>query len=819
MLPVFLNVREAVVFKRTDGLDCASILPLNTFCQRVPLVYPLLVWVLFTSAVFAQANDGKEGEDSGNAPVVKGIQFEGLERFSPDKLLSRMETEVGEPFKEHILRNDIHRLYKFGSVNRVQWQKEDVEGGVRLVLIVQENPVIQKVKLVGVNEFTKNTLRDELEITSSRTMDPNKLNRDRKHLLKKYREKGFHFVEVRTRKLEGDSGMILRIEVVEGPQVYFGEITVKGTEAFEQDTVVDQMKSAPSWFWGSSYYREDRLRKDLDRIKAFYRGRGYLDVTVELQQVRFSASKEYAFVTIGVEEGAQYGIEQIQFEGNTVFEREALLQETVLRPGDTFRLNDVSADQQSLKLLYGENSYIDTRVNWSYQILEDSMAVRLVYQITERGKTRTGKIEISGNTKTREKVIRRQLEVEPGEPLNLVELRNSIQDLRATRYFKQVSIDRTETDEPGVKDLEVKVEETSTGRIRFGGGFSSNVGLIGIFQISQQNFDITNWPESFSEVLEGTAFAGGGQTLSITLKPGTERSRYSLSFREPYLYDQPIGLDVEGSLFSQIFDEYDVRQAGGSVGLDYRFEEEDLTISGDLERKNLDITDIDDDSPDDLLNIRGKHGLLSFTPGFSADKRNQSINTTSGYTFSSSYKYTTGDFDYGKWQNNFKKFFPLYTHPDTGNHVLTFQARYGIAHSFDDEKTPVFDRFYAGGTNTIRGFDFRTISPREGDDVEVGGENRWIANLEYTFPLIRSGRGPGGRRRDFLRGALFSDAGTVGFETRDLDDNIRASVGFGIRFKIPGMGQRPFALDFGFPIREVEGDETRVISFDIGASF
>jgi outer membrane protein insertion porin family len=650
-------------------------------------------------------------------------------------------------------------------------------------------------------------------------MDPNKLNRDRKHILKKYREKGFHFVGVRTRKLEGASGIILRIEVVEGPQVYFGEISVEGTDAFEEDTVISYMESAPSWFWGSSYYRKDRLMKDLDRIKSFYRGRGYLDATVNLSKVRFSASKEYAFVTIEVEEGPQYDIDQIQFEGNTVFERTELLNETVLRPGDKFRLNDVSADQRSLKLLYGENSYIDTRVDWSYQILGDSNSVRLVYQITERGKTRTGKIEISGNTKTREKVIRRQLEVEPGEPLNLVELRNSIQDLRATRYFQQVSIDRTSAEEPGVKDLEVKVKETSTGRIRFGGGFSSNVGLIGIFQISQQNFDITNWPESFSEVLEGTAFAGGGQTLSITLKPGTERSRYSLSFREPYLYDQPIGFNVEGAIFSQIFEEYDLRQVGGSVGLDYRFEEEDFTVSGDVERKNLEITDIDDNSPDDLLNIRGDHALLSISPGFSVDKRNQSINTTSGYTFSTSYQYTTGDFDYGKWQSNFKKFFPIYTHPDTGNHVLTFRARYGLAQSFDDNKTPVFDRFYAGGTNTVRGFDFRTISPREGDDVEVGGENRWITNLEYTFPLIRSGRGPGGRRRDFLRGALFSDAGTVGFETRDLDDNIRASVGVGIRFKIPGMGQRPFALDFGFPVREVEGDETRVISFDIGASF
>lgn len=774
---------------------------------------------LLTASGLSQEEESSSGPSSGNDgdEIVQEIQFEGLNRFDSVDLLSQMQTSEGKPFVERILRNDIRRLYQVGAIKRVRWNKQDVDGGVRINLIVQENPKIQSVELVGVREFTKQSLLDEMEIIGARTMDQNKLNRDHKKIKDKYQERGYHFVEVHTKQLEGSSGIILRVEVVEGPQVYIEEIQAEGVEAFDESTVIGAMKSDPGWFFFSSaYYRKERLMEDLDRIEKFYRERGYLDAEARLKRVTFNPEKTEAFVTVEVDEGKQYTVGEIVFEGNTYFERKKLMDEIVLRAGEPFRLDDVTLDRQSINRLYGKNSYIDTQVDWRYQVIEGEDAVRLVFQITERGETQTGKIEIKGNTKTMDKVVRRNISLEPGEPLNLVKLRESIQNLRSTRYFQQVSVDRSPAEDPGVQDVTVEVKEKNTGQIRFGGGFSSDVGIIGIFQIRENNFDISKPPGSLEDLIKGNAFSGAGQQLSITARPGNERSRYSISFREPYLFDQPLGMTVEGSIFEQVFEDYDINRRGASLGFDYRFE--DVTISNRFEREVIEGTNIDSGSPIDLRDIEGENVLLSTTPGISIDKRNRQITPSSGYQFQTSYKATTGDFKYWKWTTDLRTYYPLYSHPKTGEHILSFRARYGWMDPYDNGRTPTFDRFFAGGTRTIRGFDYRSISPRVGD-VEIGGNTRWIGNLEYTFPLFRSSRRPGGRRIDYLRGALFTDAGTVGFENRDLDENIRASYGFGIRFRVPGVNQRPFALDFAFPIREVDGDETRVFSFDIGTSF
>ncbi len=777
----------------------------------------LMVIVLLLGKAMIPVSSPAAQEDSEKGPRIQEIEFKGLKQYRPSTLKSKMKTSEGKQFSQEVLRNDIRRLYQAGYVDRVQWNTDSVEGGVRLTLQVSENPRLQRVELEGVTVFTINELEKELKIKGKRTLDNHLVNQDKQRLKEKYREKGFHFVRINERKQEGDQGMILVMEVVEGPRVYVEEITINGAQVFDEDTLIDLMDSEPGWLFTSTYYKRKTLEKDVKKLKRYYRRHGYLDAEVEIEDVRFSPGKESAYITLQVDEGTQYMIESVEFKGNSLFSRDRLLKQIELRPDEPLQLRKMALDRRSIRTLYGKNAYIDTEVDWNYEVIPDSNRVRLIFQITEHGTTTAGRIEIKGNTKTKDYVIRRNITVEPGQPVDLTKLRESRQNLRSTRYFSKVQDKRNPTEKPGVEDITYVVEETSTGRIRFGGGVSSEAGIVGLLQISQQNFDITNVPESFSEIIEGTGFAGGGQSLNITMRPGVERSRYSIDFREPYLYSQPLGLNVGGSIFSREFDDFNEDRASANLGLDYREEDAGWTYSLGLEFENIEITDVEEGSPTDIRNIEGKFDLYSVKPGLRIDKRNKKIIPSSGYLFETDYKHTIGDFDFGKWTADFKKFFELYSTPTDGAHILSLRGRLGYMESFNDSlETPSFERFYAGGSSTIRGFEFRTVSPKV-QDVEVGGNAQWIANLEYTFPLFRDRAG--GRWRDYLRGAVFVDSGTVVNDYQNFDERIRASAGVGLRIQIPGMGPVPFALDFGFPIREEPQDDDQVISFDIQAGF
>jgi len=793
--------------------------------SQVAVYVPLIVFfvVVFLCSEGITQESGENGRQPVRSseqerPIVRDIRFEGLERYSPGELASRMKTEEGEPFREEVLRSDIRRLYRDGFVKRVRWQteKEKEEGGLRLTLQVAENPRLEDVRLEGLEALTGTKVREDLKILTSKRLNSYTVNRDKRTLKDKYREKGYHFVQVNDRVIEGEEGggKILVLEVVEGPQVAVEEVTVQGTEAYDADTLVDLMDSEPTWIFGSTRFSKEKLDRDVKKIKQFYRKNGYLDASVRVRELRFSPDKQEVYITLTVKEGPQYQIESVEFSGNTLFSREKLLQQIELRSGNALQLRKMALDRRSIRTLYGKRAYIDTEVDWNYEVIPETNRVRLNFQITEHGTTTAGRIDIRGNDKTKEHVIRREIEVEPGQPIDLTKLRESRQNLRGTRYFSKVEQERVPTDKPGVEDLVYNVEETSTGQLQFGGGFSSDAGIVGLFKISQKNFDIANVPESFDEILGGTGFAGGGQTLNITIRPGVEQSRFSINFREPYVYDQPIGMDVGLSLFDREFDDFSENRSSANLGLDYR--DEDWTYSMGFEFENIEITNVETGSPTDIRNIDGKFDLYSVTPGVELDRRNRPFVPTSGYLLRTNFRSTFGDFNFGKWTVDAKKLFTLYSRPTSGSHVLTLSTNLGHIEAYDDGGVPSFDRFYAGGAKTIRGFDFRTVSPKV-RGVEVGGNSKWVATAEYTFPIVRNR--VGGRWRDFVRGAVFVDTGTVSETFSGFDQKIRSAVGFGVRIKIPGMGPVPFALDFGFPIDKEDEDDEQLISFDINAGF
>ena len=354
-----------------------------------------------------------------------------------------------------------------------------------------------------------------------------------------------------------------------------------------------------------------------------------------------------------------------------------------------------------------------------------------------------------------------------------------------------------------IADLVVNLEETQTGRFMVGVAVNSDAGLVGQIMLDERNFDWRRFPRSWRELRSGDAFRGGGQRFRLEAAPGTEVQRYVASWQEPYLLDTPISLNLSGSYFDRRFDDWDEQRLGGRVALGYQWTDRDL--SAQLTYRG-EVVNIHEAAPAvgqlvEYDEVRGDNYVNGFGIRVINDTRDNPFLATEGYYVSATVEQVIGSFTYTRGVVDARTYYLLNERPDhTGRHVLTYQARLG----FTGSDTPIYDRFYAGGFSTMRGFDFRGASPlRLG--FEVGGDFQFLNTLEYLFPITAD---------DMVRGVMFVDHGTVN-ENVSLD-NYRVTPGVGLRLTIPAMGPAPIALDFGWPIAEADGDDKRVFTFNVG---
>lgn len=349
--------------------------------------------------------------------------------------------------------------------------------------------------------------------------------------------------------------------------------------------------------------------------------------------------------------------------------------------------------------------------------------------------------------------------------------------------------------------VDVYVEETQTGRFMFGAGINSDAGVTGQIVIDERNFDITRFPTSWRDFADGTAFRGGGQGFRLEAMPGTQVQRYLASFTEPYFLNTPVSLNLSGFLYDRRFYDWDEARLGGRVALGYRLTP-DLSISGALRAERVEIDDPRVLIPD-LAEVLGDNNLYSGRLSLTHDTRDIPFSPTEGHLFELSYEQVFGSFDYSRVELDFRKYFLIRERPDgSGRHTLGFMHRLG----FTGSQTPIFERFYAGGFSTMRGFDYRGASP-ELSTVRVGGDFMFLGSAEYMFPLTAD---------DMLKGALFVDYGTVEREIEIKGENFRVAPGFGVRISVPALGPAPLAFDFAFPIAKADTDDTRVFTFFFG---
>jgi outer membrane protein insertion porin family len=361
---------------------------------------------------------------------------------------------------------------------------------------------------------------------------------------------------------------------------------------------------------------------------------------------------------------------------------------------------------------------------------------------------------------------------------------------------------------PPTVDFDVYVDETRTGRFMFGMGVNSNLGVTGQITIDERNFDWRRPPTSWEDVVNGTAWRGGGQGFRLEAQPGTQVQRYLVSFTQPYLYlgsvATPFSLNTSASFYNRRYFDWSEQRLGGRLALGYRLTH-DLSLSGALRAENVNISNLRVAGVPQLDAVRGNNDLFSGKTIMTHDTRDTPFAATEGHLIELSYEQVFGSFDYPRGEIDYRQYFLARERPDgSGRHTLAYSFQLG----FSGAQTPIFENYFAGGFSTMRGFDFRGASPRDAaSGVTLGGRFQFLGSVEYMFPLTAD---------DMMKGVVFCDYGTVEQNIEIDANNYRVSPGVGLRISIPAMGPAPLALDLAIPVHHAPGDNIQNFSFFFG---
>lgn len=765
------------------------------------------------AAPTAPAVSGIVSAELAGRPVA-GVRIIGNTQVSTAVILNLVRTRQGEPFDPATVEEDYRRIYNLRKFSNVEARVEPIaDGGVIVSFSVSEQKQVARVAFRGLKAAEEAALREIIDVKAGEAIDRFRISVARDAIENYYREKNYPFahVEVDDDALAKTGELVFN--VTEGPNVRVRNVKFIGNKSFTDDKLKGQIRTS-SWIFifSPGTFNAETIEQDVAAIRKFYEGRGFFDVRVGRKLV-FSPDQTELMVEFVIEEGIRYKVDRVSFRGNKSVQEDVLKKDLRLHEGRYFDAELLQRDVRDVVKAYSPYGFIYDpeaknpeylQINPKTVFKRDAGTVELVYDISEGNKFALGRILVRGNWKTQDKVVLREMRVAPGQTYNSGEIADATDRLRGTPYFSSVRMTPI-GDDPDTRDLLVEVDEGKTANFSIGAGVSSNGGVGGNLTFEQKNFDLGNLPDRPSDFLDDRAFTGAGQTLRVTLEPGTEQTNASIRFSEPYLFDQPYSFSGEAYLRNREREDYDDNRLGARITFGKRF---DYVYSAllSLRAEQIHIENIDDPSlrAPEIVLAEGYSALTSVGITFRRDTTNRGLLPYRGTATSlgiEQFGALGGDYDFTKVTLGWDGHITLNQDLLDRRTILSLHADTGYI--FDD--APFFERFYAGGTGSVRGFDYRGISPREGlEDDPIGGDFILTGSAELGFPIAG----------EMLRGVVFVDAGTV---ERSFEINtIRSSIGFGIRLTLPVLGQTPIAIDFAYPITKDDLDDISYVSFSFG---
>jgi outer membrane protein insertion porin family len=770
-----------------------------------------------------------------------------------EDILSQMKTKVGKPYDSALLDEDVRRLIatKWFAPGGVEIQtSEAANGKITIhVNVVELNSDVLEVQFVGAQHIGRDTLLQLTGIRKGSPLNPTFNETAAQIIENKLKEDGRAYATCKL--VEGTKVTDKRVvfNIVEGPVVKVSRVSIRGCRQTSSGRVSTQLStSAP--VYGLIRFLNDKfnplqIEDDKKKIINYFHKLGHLEARVESEVI---PSRDLSSVEViyHVDEGPVYTVRQIRIEGNKLYSAEVLNTLVELKAGARYDRDVTQVDTARIKNYYGYRGYFGVVDEQWVAVPNKPGSVDVVFQILEPGPRerqanpsetppiqrvsnqvpldeprnpgrepdRIGRIQVNGNDVTQDRVILNELSqagLRPGQVLQYPSLEVARLNLMRRGIFDQenppsVEIRQSETDTT-FKDILVNVRETRTGQFLLGGAVNSNSGLTGNIAINERNFDLLRFPTSFDDLLNGRAFRGAGQELRIQAQPGTIFQNYSATFREPYLFNSDYGLENSLYYFTRGYAEYDENRYGARVNVFRRLDPIwRATLTTRIEGVN--VRRLPADAPESIRRDAGQSTVLGIRPGVTRDTRDSFIFPTSGSVFDLAYEQVLGDYTIPIGTAEFTKFFSsdfLQRKDGSGKHVFAVRSQL----SATSTDAPVFERFYAGGFRSMRGFTFRGMGPAEvspnGTRYFTGGTFSFLNTMEYQIPL---------NAKDSLFFVTFLDHGTV--ERTVAIKDYRVSAGFGFRVAIPALGPVPVAFDFAFPINKTNLDNRQVFAFYIG---
>ena len=751
-----------------------------------------------------------------NAPIREVI-LRGLEKVPEQYVWNNLRTSRGTPFNSDIVRADIRSLTRLGRFLRIEAAVQPYDdGSVAVIFTFLEQPLIQDIQVVGNTVFADEDLLAKFGMHAGDPADDFAINRGMRDIEAAYRDKGYYLVRVEYDKKELRDSGILYLRVREGPRVKITDIRFKGNKSFSSRVLRGEIKSETAFpFFRKGQVDEDRIKRDVKTLTDYYYNHGYLQVRVG-SDVRLSSNNREAIIIFIIDEGPLCRLRDIRFEGNTQLADAQLAALLKIQPGDVLTSLAIQRSMNAIAEAYGEMGFTEFQAHHELLLDPEKPVADLLISMREGKPYKTGLVEIIGNDITKDHVIRRDVLLRPDRPLSRNDIDRTRKNLERLRLFARDSVKVTpldpDPDNPQYRDVLIEVKETNTSTINFGAAVSTDSGLLGQISLTQRNFDITDFPDSFSEFIKGRAFRGGGQTFSIMLQPGNELSNYSISLTDPRIYDTNYLVRGEGFLRTRFFSDFDEQRLGGRFVVGRRLGERwNASITSRWE--NVDISNIDKDSTVDLFDVEGLNTISSVSLSLVRSSYDDPIFPSQGMRFQFAISRTGvlgGDYNFTRLQADHKMFLPLAEDLLGRRTVISWQTK--IGYIIEDNEAPIFERFYLGG-RTFRGFDFRGISPLgfkpngKLSSDHVGGRFLFAFGPEIRYPLVG----------ETFYGVIFADSGIVADEVKF--DPYRLSVGAGIRLRVPMLGPAPLAFDFAIPVFKADGDDTRFFSFSVDIPF
>ena len=725
--------------------------------------------------------------------LLETIKIKGNKKIDTGAILSRIKSKPGEVYRYDLLRDDLKNIFQLGFFDDVQIHVEDNEKGKIVTFIVKERAVIKKVELDGVKELKEDEIKEVITVKTNRIFNSKELRESIDSIKKLYKEKGYYDSKVTTNLSYPKEGQVnVTFVIKEGPKIYVKEIKLVGNTVFSdrklKKVMVTSEKGFFSWITESGVLKRVMFQHVAARITAYYHDEGYIEAKVGEPEV--VQEGEWLFITFNIFEGNRFDVGKVDVSGDLITDKNVLLDLIQLRSAKHFSRKTLREDILRITDFYAEKGYAFAEAFPSIDKHDDARTIDLVIDIRKGHLIKVNRILVKGNTRTRDKVIRREMEIKEGGIFDSSALRRSNQKLQRLNFFEEVNVSPEPTLEDNMMDVLVQVKEKPTGTFSIGAGYSSVDHMIFMAEVSQNNF------------------LGRGQRLALQANISDANTRYNLSFTEPHIFDSKLLTGIDLYDWEREYTDYTKDSNGFSIRFGYPvWEKWYLFWSYGYDDTLLDF---DPATASQYIMDSAEINYTSYVRlGLQRDTRDKLYDANQGAHYSFNTKYAGGllggDSAFTKLEGNASWYFPLFW--KTTFHVKT-AAGY-VSENTGEGKLPVYEKFYLGGINTIRGFEAGSISPIDPTSQDkIGGDKMWYSNLEFIFPLVAEAG---------LKGLIFYDIGNVYDTNQGWDfSDIKHSIGYGFRWLSP-MG--PLRLEWGYNLDPDPGEEQSSWDFTIGGSF